>query len=282
VAWDWTALGRVVDDLVVTAGIALLVVRQFVWRSAAVNRMLRLPLLIIAAGIGYLVAELRGGFPWVAGDGFLLGELALVAVTGVAMGLVTRFRTVGTQLQYRLTAPGLWLWAAFVVIRVAFLVLATRYGANLADATGVVLLSFGTNRLTAIVVVRRRAERWVPAGQVAGPGEPSGGGGGPPRPPRVPARQPIAPQPRTPDQADQDGDPADGRRRRHPVRDDEDDDERHRDDRESQPPGREHAEVGAAGAERRAGEERPERAQHVENHPPIVGLDPSRERRPPG
>lgn len=164
--WDWTGLGRSADDLVVVVGIAVLIVRQFVWRSAQLNRMVRLPLLIIAAGIGYLIPEARHGVPWVAGDGILVGELGLVALTGVAMGHVTRFRAVGDQLQYRLTTPGVWLWAAFVGIRVAFVLLATRYGAELADATGVILLSFGTNRLSAVSVVRRRAHRWVAPGRV--------------------------------------------------------------------------------------------------------------------
>lgn len=67
------------------------------------RRCARTPLLIIAAGIGHLIPERWGGFPWVAGDAFLLGELAPVAVTGTAMGHVTHFRTLGDRLQYRLT-----------------------------------------------------------------------------------------------------------------------------------------------------------------------------------
>jgi len=47
------------------------------------------------------------------------------------------------------------LWAVFVVIRLGNFVLANLLGANLAEATGLILPSFGVNRLVAIAVVRR-------------------------------------------------------------------------------------------------------------------------------
>lgn len=72
------------------------------------------------------------------------------------MGTVTRFRGRQGDLQYRLTRAGLWLWVLFVAIRVGSFVLAARLGAQVADATGILLLSFGLNRLAAVAVVRRR------------------------------------------------------------------------------------------------------------------------------
>jgi hypothetical protein len=158
VSWDWGAINQIADNLIITVGIAVLVVRQFLWRSAELRRMLRLPSLVIAAGVGYLVAELWAGFQWVPGDWFIVGELALVAITGTAMGYVTRFRSVDKRLEYRLTGPGVGLWAVFVGIRLGFFLLATAFGAGLAGATGLILLSFGVNRLAAILVVRHRAE----------------------------------------------------------------------------------------------------------------------------
>jgi hypothetical protein len=156
---DWGTIDQVADDVIVTVGIAILIVRQFIWRSAELRRMLRLPAIIMAVGLGYLVIELWGGFRWVPGDWLIAGELALVALTGTAMGRVTRFRTDQGGLQYKLTTPGLALWAVFIGIRVGMFYLAGALGANLTDQTGLILLSFGVNRLAAAVVVRRRARR---------------------------------------------------------------------------------------------------------------------------
>jgi hypothetical protein len=161
--WNWAALDATLNDLVITVGIGFLVVRQFLWRAAEAHRMLRLPAVVLAAGLVSLVLDVLAGSRWATGDWFLAGEFALVAVTGTVMGAATRFRLAGGRLQYRLTTAGLWLWAAFVVIRLGSFLLAARFGANLAGATGVILLSFGLNRLAAIMVVRRRARRLLPA-----------------------------------------------------------------------------------------------------------------------
>lgn len=158
-SWDWGAINQIADDVLITGGIAILIVRQFIWRSAELHRMLRLPVIIIAIGAVYLVVELWGGFHWVPGDWFIVGELVLVALTGTAMGYVTRFRTAQDRLQYRLTAAGIWLWLVFAAIRIGSFYLAEALGADLAAATGLILLSFGVNRLAAITVVRRRAQR---------------------------------------------------------------------------------------------------------------------------
>jgi energy-converting hydrogenase Eha subunit C len=158
-SWDWGTIDKMADDALIMVGIVMLIVRQFSWRSAELHRMLRLPVIIIATGIAYLAVELWGGSRWVPGDWFIVAELGLVALTGTAMGYVTHFRITQNRLQYKLTAAGLWLWLVFLAIRIGSFYLAVALGANLADATGLILLSFGVNRLTAIVVVRRRAER---------------------------------------------------------------------------------------------------------------------------
>jgi hypothetical protein len=74
------------------------------------------------------------------------------------MGAATRFRNEGDRLQYRLTGIGVLLWAIFVAVRAGNFWVADTLGANLADATGLILLSFGVNRLAAIIVVRHRAK----------------------------------------------------------------------------------------------------------------------------
>lgn len=157
--WDWDIVNQAADDAIITVGIMVLIVRQFIWRSAQLHRMLRLPAVIIAAGLVYLLFELRGGFHWVPADWIIIAELFLVAVTGTIMGHATRFRTVDEHLQYKLSSNGVWLWAAFLLIRVGSFCLASTLGANLTEATGLILLSFGINRLAAIIVVRRRAEK---------------------------------------------------------------------------------------------------------------------------
>ncbi|MCZ2404703.1 hypothetical protein IV498_16340 [Paenarthrobacter sp. Z7-10] len=156
-SWNWAYINQAVDDIVIVVGIAILIVRQFIWRSAEISRMLRMPTLVIAAGIVYLPFELWGGISWRTADWLVVAELGLVAFTGAAMGYVTHFRSAGGQLQYRLTGTGILLWGLFIVIRIANFALAGALGANLADATGLILLSFGVNRLAAILVVRRRA-----------------------------------------------------------------------------------------------------------------------------
>ncbi len=163
--WDWVAINSAADNAIVTVGIVILIVRQFIWRSAEVQRMLRLPVILIGLGLIYLLIELGGGFRWLTADWFLLAELGLVALTGTAMGYVTRFRTVDAGLQYRLTGVGVGLWGVFIAIRIGSLALASMVGANLLDATGLILLSFGVNRLAAIAVVCRRARALIDADQ---------------------------------------------------------------------------------------------------------------------
>ena len=155
---DWGSINQVADEAIVTVGISVLIVRQFVWRSADFSRMLRMPAVLIAVGLVSLAFEVGDGVQWVAADALLVGELLLVAATGTAMGHVTRFRIAERRVQYRLSTSGIGLWAAFVGIRVGIFLLANALRANLAGATGLILLSFGVNRLAAILVVRRRGE----------------------------------------------------------------------------------------------------------------------------
>ncbi|WP_134662583.1 MULTISPECIES: hypothetical protein [unclassified Amycolatopsis] len=142
-----------VDDVLIALAVGILIVRQFQWRSAEPRRMLVMPLAVIAAGLVCLGFELDGGFR--SADWLLAGELVLVAGTGTAMGYVTRFRRAG-GLQYRLTGPGIALWAVFLAIRIGSFALASVLGAQLLDATGLILVSFGVNRLAASLVVRHR------------------------------------------------------------------------------------------------------------------------------
>ena len=152
---DWKSLDSAVTDVLVLAGVAVLIVRQFVWRPADPRRILRTPLAVLGAGAVLTVVQLHVG-RWEAADWILLAELVLVAMTGAALGSVTRFRGTGADVRYRPTGPGLALWLGFIGIRAASFALASALGADVGGASGLVLLSFGVNRLGASLVVRRR------------------------------------------------------------------------------------------------------------------------------
>ncbi|MDP9777719.1 hypothetical protein J2S58_001342 [Nakamurella flavida] len=166
---DWLAIDRVMDDVLITAGVVVLIVRQFRWRSAEAGRMFRLPMIVLGLGLLLLGEEMWTGVDWRPGDWFVLAEVGLVAVAGIAMGRVTRFRFHRERLQYRLTTPGLGLWAAVVAARVATVLSAARFGADVSGASGLLLISFGVNRLAAAVVVSRR----VRAASIAAAGSPA-------------------------------------------------------------------------------------------------------------
>ena len=155
--WNWGAINQIADDIIIIVGITFVFVRQFIWRSARLDRMLRMPVIVTGAGIVFLNIELARGVASVPADWLIVAELGLVATTGTAMGYATHFRRVREDLHYRLTGVGIILWAVFVAVRIGNFALANTLGANLADATGLILLSFGINRLAAITVVRRRA-----------------------------------------------------------------------------------------------------------------------------
>lgn len=152
----WGVVNGDLGTAVIVIGVAVLIVRQFVWRSAERGRLLRPPIVFVLLGLMGLIFEVGHGLRLVPADWLIAGELTLVACTGIAMGLVTRFRRQGDRLQYRLTRPGLLLWAIFVVVRLAVLAGAASLGAALPSTSGVILLTFGVNRLAAALVVDHR------------------------------------------------------------------------------------------------------------------------------
>jgi len=71
------------------------------------------------------------GFTWVSAEWLIAGEPGAGCSHGDRDGHVTHFRGGGPLLQYRLTVPGLVLWAVFIVVRAGFFALAARLDANL-------------------------------------------------------------------------------------------------------------------------------------------------------
>lgn len=152
------------DDALVGVAILLLVVRQFCWRTADPASILKLPVIVLVAGFGWLVWEIATGEPLtLLTAGAFAAELVLVSATGTVMGIATRMRDAGGALRYKLTAWGILLWAVFLGARIGSFVVAYRLGAHLLETTPAIMISFGANRLASSLVVRRRL--LVPAGQ---------------------------------------------------------------------------------------------------------------------
>jgi hypothetical protein len=152
------------DALFVTAGIALLIVRQFLWRTADPQKILQLPLAILGIGIVSLGWDLAHGLTLTGSTLVVVAaEIALVSLTGVVMGWATQLTRRGEQLAYRLSRPGILLWALFIGIRVGSFVLAARLGVHLLETTGAILISFGFNRLLSSLVVRRKVRHYLGA-----------------------------------------------------------------------------------------------------------------------
>jgi hypothetical protein len=134
--------------------------RQATWQYLDPARIWRMPL--VMAGIGIVVlAQSTATIGTI--DVVFLGIEALVSVgLGLAMGSLTRFRTVGTPddkgrtLQSRTGAAGAVLWIALIVVRVGIDVLGGHLGAHLLSSTGAVLLMLAVNRAARALVVDQR------------------------------------------------------------------------------------------------------------------------------
>ena len=137
--------------------LALLVLRQFQWKAASEARLLRLPAILILAGVvEFCVSLFRGeALTWEA-IGALTVELVLVSTIGLIMGRLSILRVLDGQSFYRLTRIGILLWALFLAVRIGSFALARVMGIHILETTGVILISFGLNRLASALVIRRR------------------------------------------------------------------------------------------------------------------------------
>lgn len=151
---DW------LDSLLATAGIAVLIARQFFWRRTDPARLLKFPLVIVAVGLVWMSWDLAHGAVLSRLALVVVGaEAALVFLTGVAMGLMTQLRRRGSVLSARLAPAGVGLWGIFLAVRIASFVVAGRAGVHLLDTAGAIMLSFGINRLASAAVLKTRIER---------------------------------------------------------------------------------------------------------------------------
>ncbi len=113
------------DRFVVVISIVVLIARQFRWRAADPQTILRFPLALIGIGAFTFTQEVFTGAALTTRTGALLAaELALVGLLGTTMGWLMQFRAAGAGWRYRLSPRGLVLWALFVAIRVGIFALA--------------------------------------------------------------------------------------------------------------------------------------------------------------
>lgn len=148
------------ETSLIIGGIGFLIIRRFFWRLADPARLLRFPMYIIGTGLVWTVWEVaKGEQVTLLAVGIACVEIALVSLTGVAMGLMTQIRKRNGVLSYRLAPYGLVLWGAFIAIRIGSFVVAGRIGAPLLETESAIMVSFGINRLASSVVVKRRIER---------------------------------------------------------------------------------------------------------------------------
>ncbi len=137
--------------------LALLVLRQFQWKAASGARLLRLPAILILVGMVGLGRNLSGGETLTKGAiGILAVELVLVSMIGLIMGQLSMLRAIEGQEFYRQSSIGILLWALFLVVRIGSFALARAFGIHILETTGVILISFGLNRLASALVIRRR------------------------------------------------------------------------------------------------------------------------------
>lgn len=145
-------------------------VRQMQWRPIVESRLWRQPLLLAVVGV-FLIARGPGVTTLSTGEVALLVVEAAVSVgIGVAMGAITRFRPLDTptesaRLESSIGAIGLVLWAVYILVRIGFGIWTAYSGSAALDATGVILVMIGLNRIGRATVLATRLNRFaaVPA-----------------------------------------------------------------------------------------------------------------------
>lgn len=145
------------ETVAIVCLLVVLVLRQFQWKTASAARLLRLPAILILVGTVGLGRNLSGGETLTRGAiGILTVELVLVSVIGVIMGRLSMLRAIEGQEFYRQSSIGILLWALFLLVRIGSFALARAFGIHILETTGVILISFGLNRLASALVIRRR------------------------------------------------------------------------------------------------------------------------------
>ncbi len=143
--------------------IVLVLARSLTWRSVRPGKLYLLPAILGVVGLGLVgqtVASLGGGWrPSTTDVAVLVGELAVAALAGWAMGRLSVFRTVDGVVSSRLRAGGAAVFLGFVAVRVLAALLATTIGGTAALLSATALLMIAVVKLVQGVVVSGRCRQ---------------------------------------------------------------------------------------------------------------------------
>lgn len=146
-----------IDVLIGFAVVALVLYRQLVWRPVNMRKMMMTPAVLAIVGLIQLKSLPAGHATFTALDGvFIAVEVVAAVGIGLAMGLVTKFKTDAGVTSTRGGKLGAGLWVAFIVVRLGLDVLAHASGAAIATSVGIILLTVAANRFTQSMIVLSR------------------------------------------------------------------------------------------------------------------------------
>lgn len=151
------------NTLIGLALVVFLAVRQASWQSVDPSRIWRGPLVL--GGVGVVLLAQSAAVVTTLDVVFLAVEAIVAVGLGLAMGSLTRFRTVaepdrrGRTLQSRTGWAGAGLWVALIAVRVVLDLVGGHLGAHLLTSTGAVLLTLAVNRAARALVVDQRIPR---------------------------------------------------------------------------------------------------------------------------
>jgi hypothetical protein len=164
-----------IASIVLVLGIVVFIgVRQLRWSPIVESRLWRQPVILALVGVFVIYRSLGTATPDVADVALLVVEAVISIGIGCAMGGITRFRplaqpTETARLESSSGRIGLVLWIVYILIRIGFGVWTAYSGSEVLDATGVILVMIGLNRLGRASVLATRLNRFaaVTAGRVA-------------------------------------------------------------------------------------------------------------------
>lgn len=149
-------MSSVLIGLAVAAAVVFIIFTQVKGMTLTRRRTVVLPAVLCVVGAVGLSGTKGVGVEDIL---FLVVSAGIAAAIGLAQGAVMHLEARDGALWGRLPVPGLWLWAAFIVSRIALVALAYALGAHAAASTDGILLTLGINRLAQAAVIGARAQK---------------------------------------------------------------------------------------------------------------------------
>ncbi|MBP2319983.1 hypothetical protein JOF56_000368 [Kibdelosporangium banguiense] len=146
------------DVLKIVAVIAIIgyvIARQLLGEPLRGKRLILMPAVLTVIGI----VDLGKSTQHLAGVdiAFIAASAVLAAGVGVWQGTMMRLESREGVLWGQMPARSLWLWAGFIVARIALNLVANGFGAHVAASTAPLLVTLGINRLAQAAVIAPRA-----------------------------------------------------------------------------------------------------------------------------